>query len=120
MNLFFSCYERKDVTPYLHILSAHYHEFKMLSIPIQIYNLQGLEKLNDLTTSQFFRATNQRNNKNNAKSKTNAFDPRIIELNPFTNDESFDEESESPFINNRLWIKQMIDLRNRRDEMSFE
>lgn len=53
-----SVYQSKDVTPYIHAFAQHVHEFLRLYGNIVIFNQQGLEKLNDLTTKHFQRATN--------------------------------------------------------------
>ena len=60
MEAYFACFERSSVTPYLHIFVAHLHEFKQINGTINNFNMQGLEKLNDMTTNQFFRATNKK------------------------------------------------------------
>ena len=83
MDNYFTCYRHSSVTPYIHIFVAHLHEFKQINGSINNFNMQGLEKLNDMSTNQFFRATNKRTT-----------DPK-------------------------LWIKQIIDLRNRMDLHSF-
>ena len=80
MELFFSCYERSVVTPYLHIFAAHLHEFKEINNTINNFNLQGLEKLNDLTTMQFFKATNKR--------KTNRWRKTTADADAFNEDDS--------------------------------
>ena len=60
MQHFFSVYDNNIASPYMHIFVAHIHEFKKIHSIINAFNFQGLEKLNDLTTSQFFRATNKK------------------------------------------------------------
>ena len=129
MKLFFSCYQRNDVTPYIHVLSAHLHEFKILSIVTSEFTLQGLEKLNDLTTRQFFNATNKHNNKRKSKSNKEVDKVSSMEVNqieselnhvsssPLTGEDLTEEEP--IFLNNKLWVKQIIELRNRLDEQSF-
>ena len=130
MGQFFACYDRKLVTPYMHIFSAHLHEFKQINGTINSFNIQGLEKLNDLTTSQFFRATNRR--KTN-KCKKRAPDVEIAahdrnggtiaannDYNPFVNaDSDADSVDEDEQNTDKIWIKQMIELRNRNDKQSF-
>ncbi|CAF1213593.1 unnamed protein product [Didymodactylos carnosus] len=51
------------VTPYLHVLSNHNVEFleKDDSHDVNAYNLQGVEKLNDMITTDFYRCTNKKN-----------------------------------------------------------
>ena len=60
VRLFTSVYQTKDVTPYIHALGMHVSEFLHLSGNIVMFNQQGLEKLNDLTTKHFQRASNHR------------------------------------------------------------
>ena len=50
VRLFTSVYQTKDVTPYIHALGMHVSEFLHLYGNIVMFNQQGLEKLNDLTT----------------------------------------------------------------------
>ncbi len=38
----------------------HLHEFVELYGDVNLFNQQGLEKLNDQTTTQFFRGTNKK------------------------------------------------------------
>ena len=58
VQLFTSVYQSKDVTPYIHAFAQHVHEFLRLYGNIVIFSQQGLEKLNDLTTKHYQRATN--------------------------------------------------------------
>ena len=60
INLFVSLYQTKDVTPYMHSFTFHVPEFIKLYDNITIFNQQGLEKLNDMTTKYFQRGTNHR------------------------------------------------------------
>ncbi|CAF1105017.1 unnamed protein product [Brachionus calyciflorus] len=62
LNLFLSIYQRNDVTPYIHAFTNHLHQFVSRNININHFNLEGLEKLNDFTTCDYFRATNKRKN----------------------------------------------------------
>ena len=48
------------MTPYAHLFVAHLAKFIQTFGDIDIYNIQGLEKLNDLTTKQYYRATNRK------------------------------------------------------------
>jgi hypothetical protein len=59
LDLFLTIYNRTAVTPYIHAFVAHLHEFVYLYKDINAFNLQGLEKLNDLTTGQYFKGTNR-------------------------------------------------------------
>lgn len=62
VRLFTSVYQTKDVTPYMHALAMHVPEFIRFYGNIVIFTQQGLEKLNDLTTVQFQRSSNHREN----------------------------------------------------------
>ena len=87
MQHFFSVYDNNIATPYMHIFVANIHEFKKIHSIINAFNCQGLEKLNDLTTSQFFRATNKKTIKTN----------------------------ESIPLDDRIWLRQILELRSRMD-----
>ena len=60
LELFLSMYQTKHVTPYMHALVWHVPEFLRLYGTICPFTQQGLEKLNDKTTKDFFRSTNRR------------------------------------------------------------
>ena len=50
---------KKDVTPYMHAMAFRVPQFLSLyDGNISIFNQQGLEKLNDVTTKHFQRGTN--------------------------------------------------------------
>ena len=51
-------YQSKDCTPYIHAFAMHTSEFIQLHGNIVSFTQQGLEKLNDVTTKQYQRATN--------------------------------------------------------------
>ncbi|RNA40268.1 hypothetical protein BpHYR1_045704 [Brachionus plicatilis] len=51
------------VTPNIHAFCSHVHQFQKFHGDINLFNLQGLEKLNDQTTIQYFRASNKREKK---------------------------------------------------------
>ena len=52
------------ITPYVHAFVFHVPEFLEKYHDINVFNLQGLEKLNDLSTIYYQRSTNkQRKNK---------------------------------------------------------
>ena len=55
---FTSTYQAKDVTPYMHALAMHMGESIQLHGRVVRFTQQGLEKLNDLTTKHYQRATN--------------------------------------------------------------
>ncbi len=56
-----SIYTKKQVTPYMHVFRTHLHEQTRIHGHINLYNLQGLEKQNDITTVVYFRQTNKKN-----------------------------------------------------------
>lgn len=53
-------YPKTSVTPYMHAFVSHLHEFVFLYQDINAFNCQGLEKLNDISTNQYFKGTNKR------------------------------------------------------------
>ena len=55
-------YHESHETPYIHVFVNHLQELSELHGDINNYNQQGLEKLNDLTTTHFFRNTNRKQN----------------------------------------------------------
>ena len=59
LELYLTVYARTTVTPYMHAFVAHLPEFVHLYKDINAFNCQGLEKLNDMTTGQFFKGTNK-------------------------------------------------------------
>jgi hypothetical protein len=59
LRLFLSVYSKTTVTPYMHAFVSHLHEFVFLYKDINAFNCQGLEKLNDLSTGQYFKGTNK-------------------------------------------------------------
>jgi hypothetical protein len=50
----------EKITPYINTFVHHLHEFVELYGNVKVFNQQGLEKLNDQTTTQFFRGTNRK------------------------------------------------------------
>ena len=60
VKLFTSIYHTKDVTPYIHAFAMHVGEFLKLYGNIVKFSQQGLEKLNDLTTTHFQHSSNHR------------------------------------------------------------
>lgn len=60
VRLFTTTYQSKDATPYIHAFSMHVFEFLKLYGNIVLFTQQGLEKLNDITTIHFQRASNHR------------------------------------------------------------
>ena len=54
---------KSTITPYIHILYSmcqNFQKFKKLNL----YNLKGLEKLNDFTTQYFHNSTNKHRSQN--------------------------------------------------------
>ncbi|RMZ97776.1 hypothetical protein BpHYR1_018011 [Brachionus plicatilis] len=48
-------YYRSDVFPYIHAFTNHLHEFIQKESNVNNFNLEGLEKLNDLTNQGYFK-----------------------------------------------------------------
>ena len=63
LGVFLKVHSNKEVTPYMHAFVYHLYEFQeslgKLNLTINKFNLQGLEKKNDIVTSQYFRSTNR-------------------------------------------------------------
>ena len=59
-QLFIETYHDSNVTPYIHALMNHVSEFLTIHGSILPFTQQSLEKYNDVTTKDFFRATNHR------------------------------------------------------------
>ena len=57
--MFLSIYNKNVATPYIHAFVCHLHEFVELYGDINAFNLQGLERLNEMTTGQYFKSTNK-------------------------------------------------------------
>ncbi len=60
LKLFLSVYLRKNVTPYMHSFVQHAADIVTRLGPLNNYSTQGLEKLNSLTTIDYFKGTNHR------------------------------------------------------------
>ena len=56
LQLYLTVYQTKHITPYIHALVAHLHEFFQIHGAIVPFTQQGLEKLNDVYTHYFFRS----------------------------------------------------------------
>ena len=61
MTLFTSVYHTRHVTPYKHVLSAHIPSLLRDTGSLTKFSQQGLEKLNDDLTKDYFKSTNHRN-----------------------------------------------------------
>jgi hypothetical protein len=60
LDLFLSIYQTSKITPYIHMLAFHIPELYAKYGPLNCFSRQGLEKLNDMTTSQYFKNTNKK------------------------------------------------------------
>ena len=60
ITLFLEVYQTKHVTPYMHTLIYHIPEFISLHGSLAPFSQQGLERLNDTITKDYFRSTNHR------------------------------------------------------------
>ena len=56
---FLKVYQEPEVTPYMHLVISHMWFYVQLHGDVDIFNIQGLEKLNDFTSTEYFRATNK-------------------------------------------------------------
>ena len=52
--------EQPKCTPYIHSFVFHMTEFLLLNPDLKSFNIQGLEKLNDLTSKYYFSQTNRK------------------------------------------------------------
>ena len=57
---FLALFQSKDITPYIHAFVNHVPEFLGLHGSLNLFNQQGLEKFNDVTTKIFLKGTNMR------------------------------------------------------------
>ena len=60
LDLFISIYLKEKVTPYLHVTCHHLHEVHKKYGNLSYWSNEGLEKLNDLSTHDFFSTTNKK------------------------------------------------------------
>lgn len=58
MTCFLGVYQSRHVTPYMHAFVCNVPEFLTLYGNITQFTQQGMEKLNDVSTKYYFRATN--------------------------------------------------------------
>ena len=58
VTTYLTVYQTKNIIPYIHAFTMHVHKFIRLYESLQPYSQQALEKLNDLTTLHYMRATN--------------------------------------------------------------
>lgn len=59
-KLYVDTYQARDITPYMHVLRFHVGELVRLHGNIIKYSQQGLEKLNDIVTKQYFRSSSHK------------------------------------------------------------
>lgn len=59
ITLFKEIYFEQEITPYMHLVCFHSTELIKRHKEINNYNLQGLEKYNDITTISYHRSTNR-------------------------------------------------------------
>ena len=60
ITLFKSLYQTKNVTPYMHVLVAHVPKLLRDVGSLAKFSQQGVEKLNDDITKDYFKSTNHR------------------------------------------------------------
>lgn len=58
LDSYLELYHCGSITPYLHCFVSHLHEFRKSYGDFNLFNQQGIEKLNDLTSQQYYRSTN--------------------------------------------------------------
>ena len=68
----------KEITPYIHIFAFHLPEFILKHKNINIYNLQGLEKLNDFVTQIYHCSSNKHKLKSSRANRKHSFDQTRI------------------------------------------
>ena len=61
LALFLLTYMPNHITPYIHSFVFHIPEFIKLHGDVNLFNLQGLEKLNDISTQNYHRSSNKKN-----------------------------------------------------------
>jgi hypothetical protein len=62
LKVFIEVYPAKRVTPYMHRFAMHLYEAYILHGDVNLYNLQGFEKTNDMLRQKYLRASNRRKN----------------------------------------------------------
>jgi hypothetical protein len=62
LKKFTEIYHTSKITPYIHFLSFHLHEQYEKYGNLDYFSAQGLEKLNDFSTYQFFSSTKKNKN----------------------------------------------------------
>ena len=59
LDLYIELYPINSITPYMHIFVFHIPEYLKIYKSINLYNLQGLERLNQITIKNYHRSTNR-------------------------------------------------------------
>jgi hypothetical protein len=59
IQLFKETYRPEHITPYMHDFVKHLHQMISIHGDISLWSMQGLEKLNDMTTRHYFCSTNR-------------------------------------------------------------
>ncbi|XP_060083702.1 uncharacterized protein LOC132562943 [Ylistrum balloti] len=59
-RMYVSLYQSRDITPYIHALRYHVSELIKFHGNLVSFSQQGLEKMNDIITKSYFRATNHK------------------------------------------------------------
>jgi len=59
LKIFLKFHFEDDITPYIHVFCNHLHEFVEDNGNVNVFNVEGLEKLNDISTMEFFKSTNR-------------------------------------------------------------
>ena len=86
LSVYLTVYNKTTVTPYMHAFVSHLHEFVHLYKDINAFNCQGLEKLNDISTGQYFKGTNKSQSALHQMLKKRN---RMEYLSQFVNDKDF-------------------------------
>ena len=64
MNNYILLSGKENITPYVHAFVFQVLEFLEIVGKLNLYNVQGLEKINDLTTHYYHTSTNKHNIEN--------------------------------------------------------
>ena len=60
LTAFLSCYQRTNVTPYIHVFASHLCDFVKEYGDVNLFTCQGIEKLNNHLTTYFHQGTNKK------------------------------------------------------------
>ena len=61
LEIFLQLNQSTQITPYIHAFVYHIPELLEKHKSVNLYNVQGLEKLNDITTEYYYTSTNRNN-----------------------------------------------------------